>query len=382
MPDNTSNPRDGQASEASSADSAHQPSPPFTGLDPGRSDRILAFVTRRGIRSAPLLALTYTLFSLGGVIGLAWLYGGAAAVAKIKDDVGTLATLAGVLPAGLVLILRLYDKTKQGFEQLANDELVTLPSADERRRYLSSLDDELNPRWLFPASVALSALGNVAWLLVLPSGDWKQLHMGPAAWLLRVLVFLNVYVVLGAIFKSILVVRAMRRVFSHRIALQPLHPDGCGGLRGLGDIAMSLNYFLALIALFIWLKGFFAASLLTYWFAPIMGLFGVVAIYLFVAPLSKAHDQMKAEKLAILTALNRDFQNTYRAVRKSLDEDGLSLEAAQKLRALEHLHQVAARMPVWPYDIRIFAQLVGAIVVPPLSGFAIEFINRYLHSFR
>jgi len=292
--------------------------------------------------------------------------------------VGTLITFGALLPVGIFLVLRLYEKLHDGFTRLVADRVIRFPDEKRGEEYLGELDHSINRPWFFWASLLGSLAGNAVWLWLLPEGDWKRLDSGPAAWWFRVFVVVNIYAILIVLLKGVVAVRRMRAIFQMNVVLQPLHPDGCGGLRYLGDMSIALNYFLGLIALFIWLKAFQTDLTTNVWFIVMMTAFAPLALYLFAAPLAGAHDLMAREKAGILRELNLDFQRTYDEVRAGLQGTGIPLDSAQKLQALDHLHRVASRMPVWPYDIRIAMQLVGTIVVPPVTAYAVEFANAYL----
>ncbi len=65
----------------------------------------------------------------------------------------------------------------------------------------------------------------------------------------------------------------MQRVFDWPVSIQPFHPDGCGGLKLLTDISVTIALFNALVALalalFVWIgTALFALPVLWWWRWP------------------------------------------------------------------------------------------------------------------
>jgi len=300
---------------------------------------------------------------------------------EVLEDRANLINFLLVTPAAVYLLFRFNEAVRHGLSQLFRDGVVRTQWPRQGARYLARLNRTTNDVRLSVIALLLSVLTNGA-IVVQLRDAWNDYTGGAAAWWTRAFTILNFYLLYFYLIRFYIIATVMRRLFSDRVRLQPLHPDGCGGLRSLGDISLTMNYGVCLLAVYIsniiYIGGALEKQPLLILILPA---FAVVAAYLFFAPLSKAHDIMLQAKERTLSALNSEFQNTYLKVSARLPEYGIPLEDAQKIEALERLHSIASRMPVWPMDLRIFTQFLIAIALPVLVGVAVESLARLVPEF-
>ncbi len=352
-------------------------------LEPGRSDPVFRIATRLAGTNVPLMVVAYAIISCGGTVALALLGGSAVAIpdngtVELFEDYANLINFGVVLPLGVGLVASLYDRLRTGFEQLVRDAVIVFQSPEEGQIFLADIDVALNKAWFTWVALALSVIVNAVNFASLKD-TWSAPSSGAAAYWFRLFVITNFFVVFQVLFKAIVAVRVMQQLFKRDITLQPLHPDGCGGLRSLGAISASINYFVCLLAVYLSVLGAVGrVSSSNPIFIPILVVFVPLAVYLFMIPLAKAHDKMLTEKVRVLSALNAEFQHTYKRVAASLGTDGLVAADADKLANLERLHQVASKMPVWPFDVKIIAQFIGAALVPVVTKLGAEAAKRFL----
>jgi hypothetical protein len=155
----------------------------------------------------------------------------------------------------------------------------------------------------------------------------------------------------------------MQQVFELDVRIQPLHPDGCGGMRHLSDISVT-------IALFVALAGF-AVVLLVGAGAKLTSVPVVVAVVLlvltplvFLACLLSAHRVMKEARESLLMRLNLQAQGRYDALCERLNEGDVPAEETDELLRLGQLHAFTCRLPVWPTNTQMVVQVLLSVALP------------------
>ncbi len=351
-----------------------------TPFDPTRSDPLIHSLLRAFPNNPVVLALAYSAVSFGGTVVLALLWGHAVPSAntyvELFEDHGNIINFGIILPIAIVLVASFYGKVESGFLQIIADGVVNFGSESIRDQYLSAFDRAINHKALFWLAGSLALVFNAVFIWG-KEAAWNDLFGGPPSYWFRLFAFLNYYIMFHFAFKALVVVRYIRRLFLHEIAVQPLHPDGCGGLKSLGEISMSMNYLVCLVAAYIAVMAFVGRTAAEHpFFIPLVVAYVILALFFLFYPLTVAHDVMSAEKKKILTALNREFQATYITVRGSLGEKALDLKDAQKkFESLDALYRIASAMPVWPLDTRIYAQFLAAVALPLAIGLLMEYLK-------
>lgn len=348
-------------------------------LDASRSDFIIQFARRALPRHSILVALLYSSITFGGTIALTaiWNYFRPPDDDTIGlfRDYGTFILWCFVLPIAIVLVFNFYNRVNTGFQQLVNDRVAIFESHSKQHQFLSEIDQALNRPWFFYLSILLALACDTSMMWGRES-YWNSGIGGPNVWWFRLFSIINISVIFHIAMKSFVVVRSIRKLFTHEVVLQPLHPDGCGGLRSLGDISLAINYMVGIVAVYLSVLVFSGYPVRdSPVFLAILVAYAAGAGYLFFSPLSGAHDLMETEKRDILYGLNREFQTTYARLSSNLNEEGIALRDAQKIESLERLHRIASRMPVWPMDTRILGQFMAVVAIPLIMGLITESIK-------
>ncbi len=174
--------------------------------------------------------------------------------------------------------------------------------------------------------------------------------------------------------RLVIVIRALREFFLRireldALDLQPMHPDGAGGLGRLGRASLWFNFgTLSLTAIP-------AALYLTHGLTATL-LFGasllIVALpVVFFLPLATAHGVMRDKRDELLEFVHERHRtataNTLRLLREpTLDEEGRSQLNAEleHIGQLDGLYSNLQAMPVWPFDWRTIIQFSASVVVP------------------
>ena len=77
--------------------------------------------------------------------------------------------------------------------------------------------------------------------------SWLGVNGGLTAIYGRFFITANYFMIVLILYKCAITVWALRRILQFEIAVQPLHPDGCGGLSLFGRTSLAINYFVTLI---------------------------------------------------------------------------------------------------------------------------------------
>ncbi len=158
------------------------------------------------------------------------------------------------------------------------------------------------------------------------------------------------------------------RGFSVRI--EPLHPDGCCGLKPIGNVAMLLNMTLFMLGLYVSLK---VIDRLVVQQAPLsadignpimLGAYVIVAPLLFFLPLSAAHRRMKEAKEAFILPVSRRCEALFAQLSRA-DHTDDGLRSIQVFAEMDKMRDSMKRgISVWPFDFRSLGAFVATIMVP------------------
>jgi hypothetical protein len=187
------------------------------------------------------------------------------------------------------------------------------------------------------------------------------------------------------VFKGVAVVRIMRRLLRGRdthVNLEPLSPDGAAGLGPLVGIISALNYCVCLMAVFVMFVLLLDSRSFTMpiiQLAPAIIIYPAFAGYLLLVPLLEAHRSLVARKTAILEALSQAFQTASQGVFSGkLGEEGIALEATQRLETIERLHRIASRLPEWPFNTKIAGRFIATAALPLVLSVLVEVLKQPL----
>lgn len=162
-----------------------------------------------------------------------------------------------------------------------------------------------------------------------------------------------------------------------RLKINPISPDGAGGLESIGQLALMLSYIvsppLIPILIMIFLSGF---NLLSILLLPAYILFIIIAFYL---PLASAHNAMKKAKYNEIEFISNKYNLLYYRL-KIIDKiNGITndeiLIIYDKLRTLTQLYMLTEKMVVWPFDLRTITRF-ASLVILPLIVFTIQMITN------
>jgi len=210
-----------------------------------------------------------------------------------------------------------------------------------------------------------------------PSGTW-------AGWVQLVPSFLVWYMISFGVMRVVASYVVLSRFFSKsQTNVQPLHPDGCGGLYPLGHLCMRMNvavFLFGIISLFGVLNNvhYFGMP----WFHPAN--IGILMVYLvssatiFFLPLYPAHRHMKAAKFHTLQIVSEGFEKVnadlLSGIRKSGRADTRLLSELERLRKV---HDIARMMPIYPFNTQIVSSFFGSLAGPLVLPLVVEWLQAW-----
>jgi hypothetical protein len=294
-----------------------------------------------------------------------------------------------LFPFIMALTLKYYQSIPKLFEYLFSK----LQHTDERRveAFRKLLNKKFNakspPIVILLITVALNIIyfiqtlndKDIRWL---SSGDLLQSLLGgtthgfsPVGLYAQFIQIVLIYWILMVVWKGFVFSWALHRFFTtehHALHIDPLHPDGCCGLKQIGNVASILNLILFLIGVYLSLRVIDKmliqnSSAFEDIGNPMMlGGYVIIAPLLFFLPLSAAHNKMLEVKQKFIFPVSRKCEQLFTELGEiKIDEQGHemigSLEQMEKLR-----HEMEMEIPVWPFDFKSIQAFFGTIVVPLL----------------
>lgn len=254
-------------------------------------------------------------------------------------------------------------------------------------------------RWLGSGVMWLMAVGAVGFGLVLYfaytlSPLASSLWLADPTFALVKLPFwiLQSWAAISLIVSMVVLTGFLGRIFGadRKIAVEPLHPDGCGGLRPLSTFSLKLTAFIGLAGAtlllvernYIFARGLGGTALAVpvHLMAIIFGFGGIV---FFFAPLMAPHRRMEAAKVEALHRLSDRFHTVeYRTLSQlaTLKSDGFAA-AARDLDAMRKIYDLIDSFPVWPFDIRIFRYFAVAVIGQPILALASDTFGGQIKHF-
>ncbi len=323
----------------------------------------------------------FLLLYLGGNFFFSWVSGTAFSgldLPFVRDSVAWI--LYGFLiPVGTLLALRFYTQAEVTFERLYTDGVVQAP-LDEYNQFLERLHRRYNSAGLHLLALALAVIV-FSYMTYENERDrlrsWLDLDMGLGAIYHQVFGLIGWYSAHLVLLKAVITAQAVQRIFRWRVNIQPLHPDGCGGLRLITNICVTIALFTAVMGLAVVL--FIMSSALLSGTSPsatpVMIAVALEALtpLIFFSCLYRAHRVMREDKESLLRQINQQVQPPYQTLRGRLGEGEVMHDAAEEILRLDGLHTFARRMPEWPVNTQTMAQVFLSVALP-LALLILQFV--------
>ncbi len=200
------------------------------------------------------------------------------------------------------------------------------------------------------------------------------------------------YVIGVAIWKVVVTAYELRQLaMSGKLKIRPFHPDGCAGLRAIGQLCFSLSFILICIGIF--LSGWIIYARLINpefngvyryfepWFFGGLIVLVIVIILAFFLPMITTHRLMKKKaklfelKLVALAKRISDLEELLLSQSSRLGYAEPEVLYA-KIQSLRNVYSQLQKMPTWPVDFKTFAKFFGA-QIPLWIGILTSAVNLW-----
>ncbi|MDD2716814.1 MAG: hypothetical protein PHW04_13050 [Candidatus Wallbacteria bacterium] len=320
------------------------------------------FAVPLGEKAIPA-ALLYFLFSFGGTILLS-LAGGTlyrnGSLIPLSHDYLNLINLGLLSPLGAIVTVNFYRRLSRFLRCLVRGDWGSdTEGAAELHSMVKPMYQSSLASWLSFISGSVIAVIS----MLLRPGWWLGIHGGFTAFYARIFICLNYGVIILMLYKSLVTGFLLLRTMRLGLRIRPLHPDRCGGLKVIGDLSLSMHYFLTVVLLYLGLLALFEPECQqnpVFWFMFFLVL--LVALSSPVYSLAGVHRMMQATRQRMLLRLSSSLQNSLEKV-----PGGDDLAAMQSVQGLTELYRLAESMPVWPYEFGSMARLISSIIMTPLA---------------
>lgn len=334
-------------------------------LDSGKNDFIYRFLSRIFRGKIGLITLGFFIYSFGGtvLIGIATgTFTNTCFSPVMCDDYTNLINVGFLTPVGVYLLFSLYSKIDHLLVKLIERKIIRKTDG------LMEIKDWCQRLLESKAAVyfcIFQTLWMNAYIMYLKADAWNGMYGGLTAYYFRIVVLILFFYIFLITYKGIITVLIMRKIFKLKYRLDPIHPDKCGGLKPLGEISLSLNYFGVLILMYLTIIVFLeplARESVLFFIFYFMAFSGNVFFIWF--GLSKAHQEMKREKIDFLNNLHIVFRKNYTIFNESLEKGRFDQDTAEKIKSITGMFNLANQLPVWPFDINTFSRLVTTLFFP------------------
>ncbi len=336
--------------------------------------RVLTFLTKR----RPLAtAVLYFVVSWGGLYLI--IFGSAGFVniwrtprhLFIVDNIN----LGLLAPFGIALLCHLYATIESSFAYLGRGHVIPAGQLNAYEQLCGRLERAYNNRYVTLTAIVL-AIGFSVYNYFLKRGCWLGVGGGLAAIYARIWITLNFYFILLILYKCMVTVWGIRKIMGLKIDVQPMHPDKCGGFRAIGQLALTIYYFVLIImVLFALLVIFDPFAREQPLYLVLYLLFYLLGSWLAYVSIANVNRHMSSRKKEVLERLNLAFNKRYKRISEGGNDCPFRMEFANDIPALYNLYQIVNRMPVWPFDVASIVRY-AIIYALPLTFFLLDALTN------
>jgi len=163
--------------------------------------------------------------------------------------------------------------------------------------------------------------------------------------------------------------------------IEPLHPDGAGGLAEFGNLGRRIALLILPISLYLvfwWYNRILPGERVDFLFWIAAGVVILMVPVVFFVPLWGLHTAMTKAKSRALDVLSRHFDNNAATMWKWLGNAGSitrdeGLTTRENIENITVLYEHVSKMPVWPFNSTTIVRLGGYIlitIIPVVVGIA------------
>lgn len=216
---------------------------------------------------------------------------------------------------------------------------------------------------------------NSSWVFVNPAIVWIRAPM----------MFITSYALVIFVYDLAIIVRVLNELFvSGTVKVEPLHPDGAGGLSPIGHFSSSLGYVFFVLGLAYSVRIINQNVIDFSGTDDIVALIGLVIYlllspFLFFLPLRSARAAMTESKNNLLKEVSGEFDRIFLEIRNLRSQNADEIEPyLKRYRQIEETRKIIEKFPVWPFNIeniRGFISLVALPILPALISIIIDLLK-------
>jgi hypothetical protein len=192
--------------------------------------------------------------------------------------------------------------------------------------------------------------------------------------------FVTVYATSYIGFRILIIQWGISEIYRRlEINVQPLHPDGAGGLASVGGLIGSYVFWLFPAVAFVASAGIYEYSrhgIIPEYLIIQFVLLPFFTIVVFFLPLQSSHSAMQASAERVMLRLNQNYQR----IVESISSDG-EYPTKEQLDTLGHLIELQTRMrgvyPTWPLSSGIFRRFTLSLTASGLP-LLITLVEKYV----
>lgn len=278
-------------------------------------------------------------------------------------------------PLGAGLLCKLYHQISNTIQTILNKNIIKKPLVSKFKNLISTYDAKYNSIYAIFVCLTLSLYIN-GYHYVTKVESWLGEFGGLTGIYGRLIVCVNYFMIFLVVYKCILTITLLQKILDVDIKVNPMHPDRSGGLESIGNLAMAVNYFLALITIYITiLLTFDPLTRETRLYFIVFIVFYLFSIFAFFASLFKAHKKMGRVKNEILGRLEKTSEYYYDKLFGKSSSIMINLQAADEIVRIDNLYGIVEKMPVWPFNFKYLMKFFSAFAIPLLILLVEMFVN-------
>jgi hypothetical protein len=154
------------------------------------------------------------------------------------------------VPLGILLLCYFYQKTSSGFSALLIDGVIIKKEIPDYEKILLEADGRFNNSVALWFCILASVAINI-YAYFLKTGVWHCIDGGPVGIYATIFKIVNHFYVFYIAWKGVVTIITLRKILNLNITIRPFHPDNSGGLRAVGQIALAVSYFMALVVIYV-----------------------------------------------------------------------------------------------------------------------------------
>lgn len=240
---------------------------------------------------------------------------------------------------------------------------------------------------MFKLPYILAGIYALVWILFIyidPEGVDYWYEVNPFILIILLLSWYISWVAMAGILISMGIgIFLIHHVFNdNEIRVQPLHPDGSGGLGSLGKYSLKVSSFSIIFALFIItgiIDSYSTGTLMQDYAAMINVIIYVLFVPLiFYLPLHKPRKAMFAFRTKKLQNISEHYDHLHNKIHSDIEQSPESLNKNfNHIEVLENIYKSDKQIPVFPFDIRTVLTVSAnafSPIVPIIYGLLIDTI--------